>query len=211
MAAHISTDPAVNYITGETGKRFPRNSRFCQETGIAEGTACRGRYRLRRARASRARLRAVVRGGDPAAGDSRPGGDRRWRAAEDGWTAVDVVTGPDLQEEARCCPDCGTRAVKAKETVTTTPRDVCLGDRQVRLRWRKKRWTCGNPGCPRGTFTESLPAVRPRARLTARLRRPARRGGRRRADARRRSRPPLRRLGPHRRRRVHRIRRRAAR
>ena len=89
---------------------------------------------------------------------------------EDGWTTVDVVTGPDLEEQARCCPACGTRAVKAKETVTTTPRDVYLGDRQVRLRWRKNRWTCANPGCPRGTFTESLPAVRPRARLTARLR-----------------------------------------
>ena len=90
--------------------------------------------------------------------------------AADRWTTVDVVTGPDLQEQARCCPDCGMRAVKAKDTVTTTPRDIRLGDRQVRLRWRKKRWTCGNPRCPRKTFTESLPAVPARARLTARLR-----------------------------------------
>jgi transposase len=91
--------------------------------------------------------------------------------AEDGCPAVGVVTGPDLQEEARCCPDCGARAVKGKETVTTTPRDIRPGDRQLRLRWRKKRWICGNPRCPRGTFTESLPAVRPRSRLTSRLRR----------------------------------------
>ena len=90
--------------------------------------------------------------------------------ADDGWTTVDVVTGPDLQEQARCCPDCGMRAVKAKDTVTTTPRDIRLGDWQVRLRWRKKRWTCGNPRCPCKTFTESLPAVPARARLTARLR-----------------------------------------
>jgi transposase len=73
--------------------------------------------------------------------------------AEDGCTAVDVVTGPDLQEEARRCPDCGARAVKGKETASTTPRDIRLGDRQLRLRWRKKRWICGNPRCPRGTFT----------------------------------------------------------
>ena len=90
--------------------------------------------------------------------------------AEDGWTVVDVVTGPDLEEAARRCPECGTPATAVKETVTTTPRDIYLGDRQVRLRWRKKRRTCGNRKCERKTFTESLPAVPPRARLTARLR-----------------------------------------
>jgi transposase len=90
--------------------------------------------------------------------------------AGDGWTAVDVVTGPDLEEAARCCPECGTRAAVVKETVTTTPRDVYLGDRQVRLRWRKKRWACGNEDCARKTFTESLPAVPARARMTSRLR-----------------------------------------
>ena len=90
--------------------------------------------------------------------------------AEDGWTVVDVVTGPDLEEAARCCPDCGTPAMTVKERVITAPRDGYLGDRQVRLRWRKRRWTCGNQDCSRKTFTESLPAVPARARLTARLR-----------------------------------------
>jgi len=90
--------------------------------------------------------------------------------AGDGWTAVEVVTGPGLEDAARRCPDCGTPATTVKERVTTTPRDVCLGDRQVRLRWRKKRWACGNQDCARKTFTESLPAVPARARLTARLR-----------------------------------------
>jgi transposase len=89
----------------------------------------------------------------------------------DGQTVVDVVTGPDAEEAARRCPECGTRAPGVKEWVTTTPRDIYLGDRQVRLRWRKRRWACGNDDdCGRGTFTESLPAVPPRARLTARLR-----------------------------------------
>jgi len=36
--------------------------------------------------------------------------------------------------------------------------------------WLKRRWKCGNPACGRATFTESLPQVPARARLTARLR-----------------------------------------
>src|ERR1035441_2461831 len=51
-----------------------------------------------------------------------------------------------------------------------TPRDVFTGDRQVLLDWRKTRWHCGTPGCEQGTFTEWLPAVKRRARLTSRLR-----------------------------------------
>jgi transposase len=89
---------------------------------------------------------------------------------DDGRTVADVSTAPGAGEEARRCPDCGEMAAGVKETVTTTPRDIYLGDRQVRLRWRKRRWTCGNGDCERQTFTESLPAVPPRARLTARLR-----------------------------------------
>jgi transposase len=87
----------------------------------------------------------------------------------DGWTVVDVLTAPERAGAARCCPDCGARAA-VKETVTTTPRDVYLGDRQILLRWRKRRWECQNQDCERKTFTESLPAVPPRARLTSRLR-----------------------------------------
>jgi transposase len=88
---------------------------------------------------------------------------------DDGWTAVDVLTASEHAQAARYCPDCGVRAA-VKETVTTTPRDVYLGDRQVLLRWRKRRWEYPNRDCQRKTFTESLPAVPPRARLTSRLR-----------------------------------------
>ena len=38
------------------------------------------------------------------------------------------------------------------------------------LAWRKTRWHCDTPGCGQGTFTERLPAVKARARLTSRLR-----------------------------------------
>jgi transposase len=96
----------------------------------------------------------------------------------DGWAVVDVLTAPERAEAARCCPDCGARAA-VKETVTTTPRDVYLGDRQILLRWRKRRWECQNQDCERKTFTESLPVVPPRARLTSRLPEPAGPGRRR--------------------------------
>jgi transposase len=87
----------------------------------------------------------------------------------DGWTVVDVVTDP-AAETPRCCPKCGATATRVKERPRTAPRDVLTGDRQVLLRWRKTRWYCSGPGCDQGTFTEALPAVRSRARLTGRLR-----------------------------------------
>ncbi len=88
---------------------------------------------------------------------------------EDGWLDVDAMTHPDLQEQVRQCHGCGRRGTVQDHDVTT-PRDLPLGDRKIRLHWRKTRFTCGNNGCPAGTFTEWLPAVPPRARLTSRLR-----------------------------------------
>jgi transposase len=88
---------------------------------------------------------------------------------EDGWLDVDVMTHPDLREQARHCPECGSRGA-VKDHDVTTPRDLPLGDRKIRPRWRKTRFTCRNRGCPVGTFTEWLPAVPSRVRLTARLR-----------------------------------------
>ncbi|MGH3305975.1 MAG: ISL3 family transposase [Streptosporangiaceae bacterium] len=40
----------------------------------------------------------------------------------------------------------------------------------VDLRWVKRRWKCAAEACARGTFTEWLPAVPPRCRITGRLR-----------------------------------------
>jgi transposase len=54
--------------------------------------------------------------------------------------------------------------------VTTRPRDLPLTARSTALRWTKRRWTCANEGCPRRSFTESLPSIPPRSRLTTRLR-----------------------------------------
>jgi transposase len=88
---------------------------------------------------------------------------------QDGQTLVEVITGPAV-EAARCCPLCGRPATRVKEHPRTAPRDVFTGGRQVLLDWRKTRWHCDTPGCEQGTFTEWLPAVKRRARLTSRLR-----------------------------------------
>lgn len=36
--------------------------------------------------------------------------------------------------------------------------------------WRKRRWSCREPACPRKTFTEQIPQIPTGARITGRLR-----------------------------------------
>jgi transposase len=68
------------------------------------------------------------------------------------------------------CPGCGTPSAAVKEWVTARPRDLAAGGRPVALAWFKRRLYCMNGSCRAGTFTESLPAVPSRCRVTARLR-----------------------------------------
>ncbi len=71
---------------------------------------------------------------------------------------------------AAACPECGTVSGAVHENVLTRPRDLRRGLDEVSVRWLKRRWKCQAPACGRMTFTESLPAVPPRCRLTTRLR-----------------------------------------
>ncbi|MFG1837229.1 ISL3 family transposase [Micromonospora sp. NPDC049175] len=87
-----------------------------------------------------------------------------------GVPVVDLSTGC---EQARCCPQCGQRAVRVKQWTTTRPRDLTVAGRAVRLRWRKRRWYCATLACPRKSFTEQVAQVPARSRLTARLRQAA--------------------------------------
>jgi transposase len=56
------------------------------------------------------------------------------------------------------------------EYLLTCPRDLRRGRDEVSVCWLKRRWKCVSQECARKTFTESLPAVPARCRLTGRLR-----------------------------------------
>lgn len=79
---------------------------------------------------------------------------------------VHLVT---IDENAAACPSCGVISTSVKGSAITRPRDVPYGPDPIRLVWHKRRWRCRETLCPRGSFTESLPQVPARCRLTTRL------------------------------------------
>ena len=87
--------------------------------------------------------------------------------AGEGARVVHVVTD---DESAAGCPACGVLSTSVKGHANTRPRDVPYGEAPLRLVWHKRRWRCRERACPRGSFTESIPAVPARARVTTRLR-----------------------------------------
>jgi transposase len=87
--------------------------------------------------------------------------------AKDGSRVVRLVT---TDETATACPTCGVFASKVKGRVCTHPRDLPCGGGQLRLVWCKRRWYCSEALCPRASFTESVPVLPARARITTRLR-----------------------------------------
>ncbi len=96
----------------------------------------------------------------------------------EGLRVTDAQAGPDGVLEvwavtdypaAAACPECGMVSARVHETVLARPRDVRRAGDPVDLRWVKVRRKCGNPQCPRKTFTESVPQLPPRCRITARL------------------------------------------
>ncbi len=78
---------------------------------------------------------------------------------------VHVLTGPDW---VGVCPQCRGRSSRSKGWVITRPRDIKIGPDRPRIVWRKRKWLCTNMFCKRKRFTESVPAVPPRARVTVR-------------------------------------------
>jgi transposase len=96
----------------------------------------------------------------------------------EGLQVTDVQTGPGGALEVRAvtdypaasaCPDCGIVSGKVHEMVLARPRDVRRAGDVVDLRWVKVRRKCSNQECPRKTFTEWVPQLPPRCRITARL------------------------------------------
>jgi transposase len=87
-----------------------------------------------------------------------------------GGSTVYVITS---EESARACPACGVFASRLKDYRTTRPRHLSCGGRPVSIRWRKARWHCTEPTCPRGSFTEAIRAVPAGMRTTTALRQAA--------------------------------------
>ena len=75
----------------------------------------------------------------------------------------------ETTETVTGCPGCGVVAT-AHARRDHLVRDVPAGSRPVVLVWRKRIWRCHEVLCPRGTWTESTTAVRPRSTLTERAR-----------------------------------------
>jgi transposase len=92
---------------------------------------------------------------------------QRVEVDDTGTAVVHLNTGDPY---AARCPSCAQVSCSPKQRVTTHPRDLPHGGRGVRLLWHKKRWRCGNADCAKASFTESVPVLPGRARLTSRLR-----------------------------------------
>ncbi|HKF88471.1 MAG TPA: ISL3 family transposase [Propionibacteriaceae bacterium] len=68
------------------------------------------------------------------------------------------------------CPACGVITGVVKDRPVMCLRDLPASGQRVQLRWRKRRLVCAEALCSRQTFTQASTAVRPRARVTERLR-----------------------------------------
>ena len=91
-----------------------------------------------------------------------------------GFEVLDVVaSGDELVIEVQTtagvvgCSQCGARA-RAKDRRWVTLRDAPVGDVAVRVRWRKRIWSCPAPDCPANTWTEMADLAAPRRVLTNR-------------------------------------------
>jgi transposase len=68
------------------------------------------------------------------------------------------------------CPVCGVLTSTVKDRPLGRLKDLPACGQAVQLWWRKRRLVCAELSCPRKTFTQTCQAVRPRGRVTERLR-----------------------------------------
>ena len=68
------------------------------------------------------------------------------------------------------CPACGVLSSAVKDRPLSRVKDLPASGQTVELWWRKRRLVCGEGLCPRRSFTQTADAVRPRGRVTERLR-----------------------------------------
>jgi transposase len=89
-------------------------------------------------------------------------------SGEDG-EPVRLVHVKTVASSAAGCPACGVVSTSVKQYRTTRPRDLPYGEERLAVRWHKRQYRCREQACPRKAFTESVPEIPPRARLTGRL------------------------------------------
>ena len=75
----------------------------------------------------------------------------------------------ETTESVTGCPRCGVVAA-LHDRRPRWVRDLPAGGRPVTLVWFKRVWRCHEPLCPQRTWSETSPAIRPRAVLTERAR-----------------------------------------
>ena len=93
----------------------------------------------------------------------------------DGLHVIEVERGPDRltvtvesEPSVTGCRSCGVVALSHGRRTVELIDAPCFG-RPVRVLWRKRTWSCAEPACPVGTFTERDEGVAaPRALLTVR-------------------------------------------
>ena len=73
-----------------------------------------------------------------------------------------------LAQEAPC-PNCGVLSGWIKDRPVTRVKDVPASGQRVQLWWRKRRLVCTEVACRQRSFTQISDAIRPRARITERL------------------------------------------
>jgi transposase len=97
---------------------------------------------------------------------------------EDEFDVIDVArTGPgqvkiiiEMQSVEAPCPACGVITGRVKERPLRRIKDLPASGQRTELWWRKRRFACIEVLCPRRSFTQASRAIRPRGRLTERLR-----------------------------------------
>ena len=83
-------------------------------------------------------------------------------------SAVKVVVEQIAREGP--CPACGVLSSAIKDRPLRRVKDLPASGQSVELWWRKRRLLCDESLCPRQSFTQTAAAVRPRGRITERLR-----------------------------------------
>jgi transposase len=76
----------------------------------------------------------------------------------------------EMRAAEAACPTCGVVTGRVKDRPLRRIKDLPACGQQTQLWWRKRRLACLEVLCPRRSFTQPSVAVRPRGRVTERLR-----------------------------------------